>query len=857
LLVVCDLDRFRIRTNWTNSISVVHEFALDDLRDAAVRQKLKWVLSDPERLRPGKTRQALTEQAAAEFAKLAQRVRGRGHASGPVAHFINRLVFCMFAEDVDLLPNKMFKRMLEHTLARPDEFETMASDLFRAMKAGGRIGFEHVAWFNGGLFNDDAALPLDKDDIALTLRAAGLDWAEIDPSILGTLFERGLDPDKRSQLGAHYTDRDKIMLIVTPVIGRPWLAEWEAAKAEVLGVLTKAQKAKSASARTKARDQAVVIYRAFMDRLRAFRVLDPACGSGNFLYLALLALKDLEHRASIEAEAMGLQREFPQIGPASVKGIEINPYAAELARVSVWIGEIQWMRRNGFGVSRDPILKPLETIECRDAILNLDGSEAAWPDADVVIGNPPFLGGKLLRTVLSSKYVDRLFKAYAGRVPAEADLVTYWFSKAWELMRGGQLNRVGLVATNSIRGGANRRVIEPIKNDGIIFDAWDDEAWVVDGAAVCVSIICFVPAGNAPVATLNGLRVPQINADLTGRTVDLTKAFRLAENGNVAFMGDTKGGAFDIAGDLARKWLALPLNPNGLGNANVLRPWMNGMDVTRRSAGKWIVDFGWRMDEEEAALFETPFNHIHEKVKPERDTNNREAYRRFWWRHVEPRQGMWAALAGQPRYIVTPTVAKHRLFAWLQASVCPDHQLIAIARGDDTTFGILHSRFHEAWSLGLCTWLGVGNDPRYTPSTTFETFPFPEGLAPNIPASAYASDARAVKIADAAKRLNDIRELWLNPPDLVNRVPEVMPGFPERILPVDDKAAVILNKRTLTNLYNEQPAWLTHAHRDLDNAVAAAYAWPADISEDDALARLFALNQSRAQAADQRRARPC
>jgi len=510
LLVVCDLDRFRIRTNWTNSVSEVHEFALDDLRDAAVRQKLKWVLSDPERLKPGKTRQALTEQAAAEFAKLAQRLRERGHPSEPVAHFINRLVFCMFAEDVELLPNKMFKRMLEHTLARPDEFETMASDLFRAMKAGGRIGFEHVAWFNGGLFNDDAALPLDKDDITLTLRAAGLDWAEIDPSILGTLFERGLDPDKRSQLGAHYTDRDKIMLIVAPVIVRPWLKEWEATKADIAAAFTKAMDAKSAGAKTKARDQAVVVYRAFLDRLRAFRVLDPACGSGNFLYLALLALKDLEHRASIEAEATGLHREFPQIGPASVKGIEINPYAAELARVSVWIGEIQWMRRNGFGVSRDPILKPLETIECRDAILNADGTEATWPDADVVIGNPPFLGGKLLRTVLGGEYVDRLFKDYAGRVPAEADLVTYWFTKVWELMRIDRLKRVGLVATNSIRGGANRRVLEPITNGGIIFDAWDDEAWVVDGAAVRVSIICFAPVGDAWTASLNGLPVPQI-----------------------------------------------------------------------------------------------------------------------------------------------------------------------------------------------------------------------------------------------------------------------------------------------------------------------------------------------------------
>jgi type II restriction/modification system DNA methylase subunit YeeA len=351
------------------------------------------------------------------------------------------------------------------------------------------------------------------------------------------------------------------------------------------------------------------------------------------------------------------------------------------------------------------------------------------------------------------------------------------------------------------------------------------------------------------VANLNGLPVLQINADLTGGAVDLTKAVRLAENRNVAFMGDTKGGAFDIDGELARQWLALPLNPNGLGNTNVLRPWMNGMDVTRRPAGKWIVDFGWRMEKEEAALFEAPFRHIHKKVKPEREKNNRETYRQFWWRHVEARQGMWAALAGRLRYIVTPTVAKHRIFAWLQIPICPDHQLIVITRDDDTTFGIVHSRFHEAWSLRLCTWLGVGNDPRYTPSTTFETFPFPEGLTPNNPASSHAGDPRAVKIADATKRLNNLREAWLNPPDLVKRVPEVVPGFPERIVAVDNNAAAILKKRTLTNLYNERPAWLTNAHSEVDAAVAAAYGWPSDISEDDAIARLFALNQSGAQLA--------
>ena len=183
-----------------------------------------------------------------------------------------------------------------------------------------RPAWEPIDWFNGGLFDDDCALPLEREDLSLAIRAADLDWAEIDPSILGTLFERGLDPDKRSQLGAHYTDRDKIMLIIEPVVIRPWLAEWEAAKAQMGAALEKERNAKSPSAKTKAHREALALFRAFLDRLRAFRVLDPACGSGNFLYLALLALKDLEHRVSIEAEAMGFPREFPAIGPASVKG---------------------------------------------------------------------------------------------------------------------------------------------------------------------------------------------------------------------------------------------------------------------------------------------------------------------------------------------------------------------------------------------------------------------------------------------------------------------------------------------------------------------------------------------------------
>ena len=932
LLIVSDMARFRIRTHWTNSVSETHEFTLDDLAEAAVRDKLKWAMSDPERLRPGESRQALTERAAATFARLAWALRERGHGSQAVAHFVNRLVFCMFAEDVGLLPDRMFTRMLEQARKRPEEFAALARDLFGAMSTGGRIGFEPVAWFNGGLFDDDAtALPLERSEIETALAAAALDWSEIDPSVLGTLFERGLDPDKRSQLGAHYTDRDKIMRIVEPVVVRPLLAEWEAAKAGIAADLGRAEAARSRAAGTRQRARAERRLRGFLERLRRFTVLDPACGSGNFLYLALHALKDVEHRTQLEAEAMGLQRAFPAVGPANVRGMELNAYAAELARVSVWIGEIQWMRRHGFRESRDPILKPLDTIECRDALLAPEGGESErgksersepegsplphevfdkttknrpppgfrlpdagfsgaalpgsqpttfgsgvgepkggesergepeWPAADVVIGNPPFLGGKLLNAHLGEDYVSRLFTAYRGRVPAEADLVCYWFVKAGEQMRAGRAKRAGLVSTNSIRGGANRRALQAAIRGCPIFEAWSDEPWVVEGAAVRVSLVCFSrqepedaprpedASGRAgapgPERRLDGRLVDVIHADLSARRggagVDLTGAQRLYRNLGVAFMGDTKGGPFDVRGEQARDWLRAPANPNGRPNADVLRPWMNGMDVTRRPADKWIVDFGWDMVREEAALYEAPWRHAREHVYPMRQRNRRESYRERWWRHVEPRQGMWRALAGLSRYIATPRVAKHRLFVWLDAGICPDSQLIVIAREDDTTFGILHSRFHEAWSLRLGTWLGKGNDPRYTPTTTFETFPFPDGLSPLVPAEEYTGDPRAAAIARAARRLAGLRERWLNPPEWVEWVAEPVPGYPKRPVPRDEASARALKARTLTNLYNTRPQWLADAHATLDAAVAAAYGWPEEVGEEEALQALLALN---------------
>jgi type II restriction/modification system DNA methylase subunit YeeA len=848
LLVVSDMANFEIHTNWTNTVREVHRLTLDDLRDAAIRRKLKAVFSDPDQLKPGRTRQTLTEEVAKEFAGLAQRLRSRGHDPERVAHFVNRLVFCMFAEDVGLLPGKMFQRMLEFGTKRPEQFTTTAKQLFGAMQTGGLVGFEEVAWFNGGLFDDDMALPMEKADIEQALRASRYDWAEIDPSILGTLFERGLDPDKRSQLGAHYTDRDKIMLIVEPVVQEPLKREWAETKVLIQGLLAKVAAAKSRAAATRAHNEAVALYSGFIERLTRFRVLDPACGSGNFLNLALLALKDLEHRANLDAEAMGLERRFPAVGPEAVLGIEINPYAAELARVSVWIGEIQWMQRNGFAVSKSPILKPLDTIECRDAILSAENTEAVWPQADVIIGNPPFLGDKSMIGTLGLDYTTSLRSTFAGRVPGAADLVCYWFEKARAIMERDQVARVGLVATQAIRRGASRIVLDRIVASATIYNAWADQPWSVEGAAVRVSLICFGRQGIGVHRYLDGQPSPVINANITGGAADATQAVRLTANAGVCFQGPVKVGPFDVPGDVARRWLMLPLNPNGRPNTDVVRPLLNGMDIAKRPTDTWIIDFG-EISEAEASLYEAPFEHVRQYVKPFRSSNRRERRKLYWWHHGETVPGLRRACRSLQRLILTPRVAKHRLFVWTSGRVLPDSRVNAIAREDDTTFGILQSRFHEFWSVTLGGWHGVGNDPQYTPTTGFETFPFPEGLTPDIPAASYADDPRAQRIAAAAVRLDELRNNWLNPADLVRRVPEVVPGYPDRVLPVDETAAAVLKKRTLTNLYNERPAWLANAHRELDEAVAAAYGWPADLSDDEILARLLALNLERAGAA--------
>jgi type II restriction/modification system DNA methylase subunit YeeA len=880
-LVVSDMERIIVHTNWTNTVSQRIEFLFDDLLDPAKLGVLRKVFQGSDDLKPRVTTQELTSKVAARFGELGQRLQDRKHEPRAVAHFLNRLVFCMFAEDAGLLPEKLFSRTVRATQSRPAAAHAQLTELFGKMAFPGEtfFGADLIRWFNGGLFDDDVALPLEPGDLKLIADTAEEhDWSQIDPSIFGTMFEQALKATReRPALGAHYTDRAKILKIVDPVIVQPLTAEWEQVLADVralmdqvdaaeaarkavfeaAGEAMKADPAAAKAGEAQRRKQVAEIARArdakvseaksrvqtWLDRLEAFRVLDPACGSGNFLYVALHALLDLEQRSILDAERLGLSGFVPRVGLASVRGIEIERYAAELARLTLWIGYLQWARQRGGRPVEEPILSTLDQIENRDALLNSDGSEADWPAVDVIIGNPPFLGGKLLRENLGDAQVERLYATYNGRLPGEADLVCYWFAKAWEAIESGRTERAGLVATNSIRGGANRRVLDSITDAGAIHEAWADEPWVLEGAAVRVAMIGF---GRGFVGRhLEGRPVSQVNSDLTGTSIDLTKASRLVENKGVAFQGPVKVGPFDLPGDLGRRLLQAPINPNGRPNSDVVLPLTTGIEIARRPTDRWIVDFADR-EEAEAAMYEEPFELVLREVKPLRIQNKDRQRRERWWLLGRSGDDLKTASRLHTRTIMTPRVSKHRLFVWRGSQSIADSAVVAIARSDGTTFGIFHSRFHELWSLQLGT--SLEDRPRYTPSTTFETFPFPEGLTPNIPAADYADDPRAIAIAEAARKLNELREAWLNPPDLVASEPEVVAGYPDRILPRDAAAAAELKKRTLTNLYNARPAWLDMAHRALDAAVAAAYGWPADLSDEAVLEYLFALNQERAAA---------
>lgn len=853
LLVVSNREITQIHTHFTGTPSETYTIRLEDIGTPDNLQRLRWLFCDPERFRPNRTVLDVTADAAGRFADVAKSMTERGHAPEAIAHFLIQCLFCMFAEDIGLLPKKLFERVILKRQGDPSKLALSMTQMFEAMRTGGDFLLEDIAYFNGGLFEHVAVIELIPEEIEALLAASHMDWSSIEPSILGTLFERGLDPKVRAPLGANYTDPGTIMKLVKPLVIEPLEKEWASARSRIAPLIDKYQAGGKGS--VKAHQEAQALFLGYLERLKGFRVLDPACGSGNFLYLTLRALKDLEHRANLDAEALGLHRQLTiETNPDNVRGIEINAYAAELARVTVWIGEIQWMLKHGYDCRRNPILARLDHIENRDALLNDDGSEAAWPSVDVIVGNPPFLGDKRMRSELGLETTTKIRSCFEGRVPGGADLVLYWFEKARAQIESKQCEAAGLVATNSIRGGANRRVLDRIVKSTRIFEAWSDEPWFNEGAAVRVSLVCF---GDRDGALLDGDPTEAIYADLSAghragardAPSGLTAALPLSENDGVAFSGITKKGKFDLTRTEAIELLFSSGNPNGRPNADVVAPWMNGDAVTGRNPEHWIINFG-ELSSEEASCYEAPFARVTSLVKAQRQSTGSPAEKRDWWLLGRRAPAMFEAITGLERFIATPETSKHRLFVWLRSPVIPDKNLVVIARADDVTFGILHSRFHEIWALRMGT--SLEDRPRYTSKTTFRTFPFPRGMTPRDTEEGAPLDPLANSIASAARRLNELRENWLNPPEWVDRVPEEVPGYPDRIIPKPGYE-IELKKRTLTNLYNQRPAWLEGAHQTLDVLVAEAYGWAGytpDWSDEEILRRLLTLNLERQQSAD-------
>ena len=601
-------------------------------------------------------------------------------------------------------------------------------------------------------------------------------WRNIEPSIFGTLFERALDASKRSQLGAHYTGADDIMLVIDPVVMEPLRREWDAARAEIETLLDGGEASESGlrdlldygpqswqSENLENPDSdhppeaALARLEAFQQRLASVKVLDPACGSGNFLYLALRSLLDLEKQVIDFAAAQGWHGLTPTVQPDQMLGLEINHYAAELTRTALWIGYIQWHQANGFPYEHSPILTPLDTIRQTDAILDLSDpdspAEPKWPAAEFIVGNPPFLGSLPFRRELGDEYANVVYGLYGDRIPNSSDLCCYWFEKARAQIAAGNCRRAGLLGTQAIRFQRNRMALVRIKETGDIFNAISDRDWVLDGASVHIAIVCF-DDGSESNRILDGRQVANIYADLT-TGADLTLAQKLAENVGISFAGGTKHGPFEISRAIAEDMLRQP-NPHGKPNSDVIRPWLVGRDINQVSRDMWIIDFGTDMSEADAALYEAPFEYVCSVVKPHRDKHRDAKLRSNWWLHGRPRIEMRQALSDLSRYIGTSQVARHRLFSYINGSVFPDKTIVVFARDDDYFFGVLHSHIHIAWTAAIGTQLREAKSgQRYLISTCFETFPFP-----------HPTGEQREAIAAAAAELNRLRENWLNPPGL-------------------------------------------------------------------------------------------
>jgi len=867
-----------------------HRLSIDDLAREEVRERLRAVWTDPMSLDPARRSARVTREVAERLARLAKSLEASGHSPEDVAHFLMRCLFTMFAEDVGLLPERSFTELLDTLRQAPEKFQPMAKELWASMKEGGfSVALRaKVLHFNGGLFEDASALPLNEDQVTLLLQASQSDWRDVEPAIFGTLLERALDPEDRHKLGAHFTPRAYVERLVIPTIVEPLRDDWAAVQAAATTLMRQGRPAAAAEE-----------VEAFHRKLCHVRVLDPACGSGNFLYVAL------EHLKRLEGEVLNTLRDLGQsqrlldlagvtVGPHQFLGIEVNPRATAIAELVLWIGYLQWhFRSRGNVMPPEPVISAGGNIECRDAVLEWDAEEpvlddsgepvtrwdgrttkthpvtgdqvpddtarvpvvryinprkATWPEADFVVGNPPFIGNWRMRQALGDGYAEAVRAAHPD-VPDSCDYVMNWWDRAADLTREGHLRRFGLITTNSLRQAFARRVIErhlAAKPPLSLAFCVPDHPWVdsADGAAVRIAmttgvvgdqlgelstVATEVRGGDGTASVLLDVHRGHLNADLT-IGANVSSAVTIAANDGLSCPGvKLHGSGFIVTPEQA---VALGLG-RVAGLERHIRLYRNGRDLAAVPRRVMVVDLFGLAEDEVRHRFPEVYQWVLQHVKPERDVNKRESRRRNWWVFGEPISTFRPALNSVRRYISTPETAKHRFFVFLDAEILPDNKLVNVALDDAYFLGALSSRVHVGWTLAAGGRLGVGNDPVYVKTRCFDCFPFPD-----------ATEEQRARIRELGERLDAHRKRQqelhpkLTMTDMYNVLETLRSGEA-----LTDKERVV-HEQGLVSVLKE-------IHDALDAAVLDAYGWPGDISDEGILERLVALNHERA--AEERR----
>jgi hypothetical protein len=784
-VVLCAFRRFEVWEPGRFPSAPRADFTLDELPENY--EKLLFLTGTDQEPLFGASYKKLTTEAATVIAGLYNTLLDRSAAQPEtLRYFILQVVWCLFAEDLGMIDGHPVQRIVEDLVRHPDRSSYVElGGLFEVLNDPsdyGRFGvLQGTRYVNGSLFAKPAKVHLEQAELARLARGAEFDWRKVDPTIFGSLMENILGHERRWELGAHYTHEIDIMKIVRPTIIEPW-RERIAASTTVADV------------------------RQVLEDLCAFRVLDPAVGCGNFLYVAYRELRALEHELKERLIAVAKQTGAVAPDPAGLPyyplsnlyGIDIEPASVLIARVTLWMGQRQMIDRFGDAEPALPLVD-LSSIQAGDALAQ------PWPKADCIIGNPPFLGSQHVRAALGDAYIKWLKTAFEVGVK---DYCVYWFRKANDQLTAGQ--RGGLVGTNSIsQNRARSASLQYITdNGGVITDAISTQKWPGE-AKVHVSIVNWIksPASSPARFVLDGEPVDGITPELRtpGRSTGVIAD--LSANRGRCFEGPIPSGdGFVITADEAQALLI----PGAVDYADVVRPYLTTDDIAEdpgQEGRRWIIDFG-KLPLETAMKYPKALEIVRSRVKPDREKNNREAYRRYWWQFAEARREMRTAIRGLPRYIAGTRHSKRLFFAWCEPWTLASDATNTFAFEDDYSMGVLSSSAHDAWAWSRSS--TIKGDLRYTPSTVFRSFPWP------YPVTADQQD----RIASASRAV-------------IKRRSEICTE----------------NKVGLTDLYNRVDdgayADLKVLQKTLDETVATAYGWLKGVAHDhdEMVQRLLGLNR--------------